>query len=50
MLIRTVARRGGFESPILTGTCTIGMGVRHVLDRWAGGDVRRFEKREGEAE
>ena len=38
-----VARRGGFESPILTGTCTLGMGVRHVLDRWAGGDVRRFE-------
>ena len=38
-----VARRGGFESPILTGTCTIGMGVRHVLDRWAGGDVNRFE-------
>jgi peroxisomal enoyl-CoA hydratase 2 len=37
-----VAKAGGFPEPILTGTCTIGMGVRHVVDTFAGGDVRRF--------
>lgn len=37
-----VAKRGGFDGPILTGTCTLGMGVRHVLDAFAGGDVERF--------
>jgi MaoC like domain len=38
-----VARAGGFPSPILTGTCTMGMGVKHVLDTFAGGDVSRFK-------
>jgi acyl dehydratase len=38
-----VARRGGFPGPILTGTCTMGIAVRHVLDTFAGGDVRRFK-------
>ena len=38
-----VAKKGGFEGPILTGTCTLGMGVKHVLDTFAGGDVRKFK-------
>lgn len=37
-----VAKRGGFAGPILTGTCTLGMGVKHVIDAFAGGDVARF--------
>src|ERR1700753_3781810 len=37
-----VARAGGFPGPILTGTCTLGMGVLHVIDTFAGGDLRRF--------
>lgn len=37
-----VARRGGFEGPILTGTCTLGMGVKHVMDCFAEGDATRF--------
>ena len=36
------AKRGGFDGPILTGTCTIGMGVRHVLDTFARGDASKF--------
>lgn len=37
-----VARAGGFPGPILTGTCTIGMGVKAVIDTFAGGDQKRF--------
>ncbi|KAK3681985.1 hypothetical protein LTR37_020688 [Vermiconidia calcicola] len=38
-----MAKRGGFEGPILTGTCTLGMGVKHVTDGFAGGDAARFK-------
>ena len=38
-----VARAGGFPGPILTGTCTMGMGVKHVIDTFAGGDSSRFK-------
>lgn len=37
-----VAKAGGFPGPILTGTCTMGMGVKHVIDMFAGGQVSRF--------
>ena len=37
-----VAKRGGFEGPILTGTCTLGMGVKAVIDSFADGDAERF--------
>ncbi|OJJ08186.1 hypothetical protein ASPVEDRAFT_89416 [Aspergillus versicolor CBS 583.65] len=36
-------RRAGFPGPILSGTCTIGVGVRHVIDSFAGGDSKRFK-------
>lgn len=38
-----IARSAGFPAPILTGTCTLGIGVRHVIDAFAGGDGRRFK-------
>ena len=38
-----VAKKGGFEGPILTGTCTLGMGVKHVLDSFADGNPLRFK-------
>jgi len=38
-----VAKAGGFEGPILTGTCTIGIGVKHVIDKFADGDSSRFK-------
>ena len=38
-----VAKKGGFDGPILTGTCTLGMGVRHVIDACADGDDGRFK-------
>ncbi|KIX96984.1 uncharacterized protein Z520_07098 [Fonsecaea multimorphosa CBS 102226] len=38
-----VAKAGGFPGPILTGTCTVGMGVLHVIDTFAGGDFSRFQ-------
>lgn len=38
-----VAKKGGFEAPILTGTCTLGMGVKHVLDSFGGSDASRFK-------
>ncbi|KAF2464273.1 uncharacterized protein BDR25DRAFT_381383 [Lindgomyces ingoldianus] len=37
------AKAAGFPAPILTGTCPLGMGVRHVVDAFAGGDGRRFK-------
>lgn len=38
-----VARAGGFPGPILTGTCTLGMGVLHIIDTFGGGDFGRFK-------
>jgi peroxisomal enoyl-CoA hydratase 2 len=38
-----VAKAGGFPGPILTGTCTLGMGVLHVVDTFAEGDFARFK-------
>lgn len=38
-----VAKAGGFPHPILTGTCTIGMGMKAVIDSFAGGDHSRFK-------
>jgi acyl dehydratase len=37
------AKSAGFPAPILTGTCTLGMAVRHVMEAFAEGDVKRFE-------
>ena len=37
------AKRGGFDGPVLTGTCTLGMGVRHVINTFAEGDSARFQ-------
>ncbi|KAL2837341.1 HotDog domain-containing protein [Aspergillus pseudoustus] len=36
-------KRAGFPGPILSGTCTIGVGVKHVIDSFAGGDSSRFK-------
>ncbi|KAL4863306.1 hypothetical protein BDV12DRAFT_206646 [Aspergillus spectabilis] len=36
-------RRAGFPGPILSGTCTIGIGVRHVIDTFAGGDPTQIK-------
>lgn len=38
-----VAKAGGFPGPILTGTCTIGIGVKHIIDTYAEGDSSRFK-------
>ncbi|KAJ9611394.1 hypothetical protein H2200_004578 [Cladophialophora chaetospira] len=38
-----VAKRGGFPGPLLTGTCTLGMGVLHVIGAFAHGDFGRFK-------
>lgn len=38
-----VAKAGGFDGPILTGTCTMGLGVKHVIDKYADGDSSRFK-------
>lgn len=37
-----VAKKGGFDGPLLTGTCTLGMGVKHVVDSFADGDSTKF--------
>jgi len=37
------AKEGGFHAPILSGTCTVGMGVRHIIDTFVEGDVSRFK-------
>lgn len=36
------ATAAGFPAPILTGTCTLGIGVRHVIEAFCGGDVGMF--------
>ncbi|KAF9893693.1 hypothetical protein FE257_009861 [Aspergillus nanangensis] len=36
-------RQAGFPGPILTGTCTIGIGVRHVIDTVLAGQQARFK-------
>jgi acyl dehydratase len=36
------ATAAGFPAPILTGTCTLGIGVRHVMGAFCGGDVGMF--------
>ncbi|KAL3456625.1 HotDog domain-containing protein [Aspergillus heterothallicus] len=36
-------KRAGFPGPILSGTCTIGVGVKHVIDSFAEGDSSRFK-------
>jgi acyl dehydratase len=37
-----IAAAAGFPAPILTGTCTLGIGVRHVIEAFCAGDVSRF--------
>ena len=37
-----VAKKGGFAGPILTGTCTLGMGVKAVVDSFAEREASRF--------
>lgn len=37
------AKEAGFRAPILTGTCTLGIGVRHAIEAFAAGDASRFE-------
>jgi acyl dehydratase len=36
------ATAAGFLAPILTGTCTLGIGVRHVVEAFCSGDISRF--------
>ncbi|KAL4931481.1 HotDog domain-containing protein [Aspergillus undulatus] len=36
-------KAAGFPGPILSGTCTIGIGARHVLDQFVNGDPARFK-------
>jgi acyl dehydratase len=36
------ATAAGFPAPILTGTCTLGIGVRHVIEAFCAGDVSKF--------
>lgn len=37
------AKEGGFHAPILSGTCTVGIGIKHIIDTFADGDVSRFK-------
>ncbi|KAJ4374867.1 hypothetical protein N0V83_001945 [Neocucurbitaria cava] len=37
------AKSAGFPAPLLTGTCTLGIGVRHVVEAFADGNVGRFK-------
>jgi acyl dehydratase len=36
------AAAAGLAAPILTGTCTLGIGVRHVIETFCEGDASRF--------
>jgi acyl dehydratase len=36
------AKKAGFPGPILSGTCTIGLGVKHVIDTYANKDSTLF--------
>jgi acyl dehydratase len=36
------AKSAGFPAPILTGTCTLGMAARQVIEAFAEGDVSKF--------
>jgi len=36
------ASAAGFPAPLLTGTCTLGIGVRHVVEAFARGDAGLF--------
>ncbi|ALM83444.1 MaoC/PaaZ C-terminal domain-containing protein [Bordetella sp. N] len=37
-----VARKAGFERPILHGLCTYGMAARAIVEAWADGDASRL--------
>lgn len=37
------AKEGGFNAPILSGSCTIGIGLRHIIDTFAAKDITRFK-------
>jgi hypothetical protein len=36
------AAMGGFDTPILHGLCSFGVAVRHIMERFAGGDPARI--------
>jgi len=38
-----VAKMGGFERPILTGTCSLGISTKHILRLYANADPARFK-------
>ncbi|KAJ3308877.1 hypothetical protein HDU93_005642, partial [Gonapodya sp. JEL0774] len=38
-----IAKMGGFERPILTGTCSLGISTKHILRLYAGADPARFK-------
>lgn len=37
------AKSAGFPAPILTGTCTLGIGVRHIIEAFADNDSSKFK-------
>ncbi|KAL4987445.1 hypothetical protein BDW68DRAFT_197425 [Aspergillus falconensis] len=40
---QSLNKRAGFPGSILSGTCTIGFGVRHTINAFVGGDSVRFQ-------